>query len=148
MNKEFTQAIHRFIQNIGLRYPGSSTVIHYKNDLEQFNHLVDKAPRAITRGDVTQFVTQQLVDGLSPGTVNRRLASLSSFFEFLAEETGDDHWLNPVHWSYHRVKQGSHLPRDLPEQVARQLWGAIEQGPVRDQAMVALMLDVGLRVEK
>jgi len=146
MNQEFSQAMGRFIQNIGLRYPDSSTMIHYKNDLEQFNRQVDKVPRAITRVDVTQFITQQLAEGLSPGTVNRRLASLSSFFEFLAEESGDDHWTNPVHWSYHRVKQGSHLPRDLSEQVARQLWQTLEQGPVRDQAMVALMLDVGLRV--
>jgi site-specific recombinase XerD len=148
MNQEFSQAMHRFIQNIRLRYPNSSTVIHYQSDLEQFNRLVDKAPRAISRIEVTQFVTGQLAAGRSPATVNRRLASLSSFFEFLADEAGDDHWSNPVVWALHRVKQGSHLPRDLPEQVARQFWQVVQQGPVRDQAMVALMLDVGLRVSE
>ena len=72
--------------------------------------------------------------------------SAAKVLEFLADEAGDDYWSNPVVWSLHRVKQGSHLPRDLPEQVARQFWQAVEQGPVRDQTMVALMLDVGLRV--
>ncbi len=146
MNQEFSQAMDRFIKNIRLRYPDSSTMIHYQSDLQQFNQFVNKTPGTINRSDVSHFVTQQLADGRSPATVNRRLASLSSFFEFLADEAGDDHWSNPVVWSLHRVKQGRHLPRDLPEQVARQFWQSLEQGPVRDQAMVALMLDVGLRV--
>ena len=95
MNQEFTEAMTRFIQNIRLRYPNSTTAVHYQSDLEQFGQSIAKAPRA--------------------ATVNRRLASLSSFFEFLAEEAGDDHWPNPVQWGLHRIAQGSHLPRDLPE---------------------------------
>lgn len=146
MNQEFSQATDRFIQNIRLRYPNSSTGIHYQSDLEQFNCLVGKAPRAVSRTDVTHFVTHQLTEGRSPATVNRRLACLSSFFEYLADEAGDDYWSNPVVGTLHRLKEGSHLPRDLPEQVARQFWQAVQQGPVRDQALVALMLDVGLRV--
>ncbi|MFQ5596378.1 MAG: hypothetical protein ACE5HA_19720, partial [Anaerolineae bacterium] len=64
----------------------------------------------------------------------------------LADEAGDDDWANPVVWRSQRVDQGRHLPQDLSEAVARQFWQAVSNGPVRDQAMVALMLDVGLRV--
>lgn len=146
MNLEFSRAMQRFIQHIRLRHPTSSTPTHYRSDLEQFRRVIDQAPRQITRADITRFVTVQLTAGLSPSTVNRRLATLSSFFEFLADEAGDDHWPNPVVWRTHRVAEGSHLPRDLPETIARQFWQAVRVGTIRDQALIALMLDVGLRV--
>jgi site-specific recombinase XerD len=146
MNHEFSQAMQRFIQSIRLRHPTSSTATHYQSDLEQFRKVIDQAPRKITRADITRFITLQLTAGLSASTVNRRLATLSSFFEFLADEAGDDHWPNPVVWRTHRIAEGSHLPRDLPETIARQFWQAVCLGIVRDQALIALMLDVGLRV--
>lgn len=152
MNQDFAQAMQRFIKHIRQRRPTSSTAVHYQSDLEQFVRVVDKAPRQITRVDVSDFVTEQLTQGLSAATANRRLATLSSFFEFLADEAGDDDWANPVAWRSHRVDQGRHLPQDLSEAVACQFWQAVSNGPVRDQAMVALMLDactgtgVGLRV--
>jgi site-specific recombinase XerD len=138
--------MQRFIEHIRQRHPTSSTAIHYQSDLEQFRRVVDKAPRQVSRADVSHFVTGQLTQGLSAATVNRRLATLSSLFEFLADEAEDDHWANPVVWRWHHVGQGRHLPRDLAEGVACQFWQAVGQGPVRDQAMLALMLDVGLRV--
>lgn len=146
MNHKFSQAMQRFIEHIRMRHPTSTTATHYESDLEQFRQVIDQAPRNITRADVTQFVTIQLTAGLSPSTVNRRLATLSSFFEFLADEAGDDHWPNPVVWRTHRVSEGSHLPRDLPESMVRQFWQVVRLGVIRDQAMIALMLDVGLRV--
>lgn len=146
MNHEFAQAMQRFIQHIRLRHPTSTTAIHYRSDLEQFRQVIDQAPRKITRADITRFVTAQLTAGLSATTVNRRLATLSSFFEFLADHEGDDYWPNPVVWRTHRIAEGSHLPRDLPEAVGRQFWQAVRLGPIRDQALIALMLDVGLRV--
>ena len=148
MNQEFEQATQRFIQHIRQHYPTSSTATHYQSDLEQFGRVVDRAPREVTRADVSHFVTVQLTQGLSAATVNRRLATLSSFFEFLADEAEDDYWANPVVWRLHRVHKGRHLPRDLSEAVARQFWHAVSLGPVRDQAIVALMLDVGLRVSE
>ena len=148
MNQEFAQAMQCFIQHIRQRYPTSSTATHYQSDLEQFGQVVDKAPRTVTRADVGHFVTVQLAQDLSAATVNRRLATLSSFFDFLADEANDDYWANPVVWRMHRVRQGRHLPRDLSEAIARQFWQAVRLGPVRDQAIVALMLDVGLRVSE
>ncbi len=147
MNQEFEKAMHRFIQYMRLHYPSSSTAFHYESDLKQFGSVINCTPRDIGSADINKFVTAQLTKELSATTVNRRLASLSRFFEYLADEADDDHWSNPV-MGYHRVRTGSHLPRDLPESVAGQLWQAVEQGPTRDQAIVALMLDVGLRVSE
>lgn len=147
MNQEYEQAMDHFIQYVRIHYPDSSTAFHYESDLKQFGSVINRAPRDIGHTDINEFVTMQLTKNLSATTVNRRLASLSRFFEYLADEAGDDYWSNPV-MAHHRVRTGNHLPRDLSEAVARQFWQAVEQGPVRDQAIVALMLDVGLRVSE
>ncbi len=146
MNQEFAQAIKRFIQHLQRRYPTSATARHYENDLVHFSQVIDKRPEAVTRADITAFLTSQLAAGLKPTTVNRRVAALRSFFNFLLIEAEAEDWSNPVVWGLHGIKQGQHLPRDLTEPVARVFWEAVCQGPVRDQALVALMLDVGLRV--
>ncbi|MBV7332703.1 site-specific integrase [Chloroflexi bacterium TSY] len=71
---------------------------------------------------------------------------MSRFFDYLADEAEDESWSNPVVWRLHRLDTGCHLPRDIAERIVRQLWGSVSQGQIRDQVMLALMLDVGLRV--
>jgi len=139
------QAIEQFEQYIKSRYPNSTTARHYVHDLRQFNQLVSKPPRAITREDVDQFVEDQLERGLAATTVNRRLAALHEFFEYLAEESQEE-WPNPVNWKRHKVKAGRPLPRDVSEPEIEELFEQITHP--RDQAMFRLMLDVGLRVEE
>lgn len=140
------QAIEQFEQYIKSRYPNSTTARHYVHDLRQFNQLVSKAPRAITREDVDQFVEDQLERGLTATTVNRRLAALHEFFEYLAAENQEEEWRNPVNWKRHKVKAGKPLPRDVSEPEIERLFEQITQA--RDQAMFRLMLDAGLRVEE
>ena len=146
MNSELADAVQRFRRYLKRRFSNSSTAKHYGNDLLHFGRIIDKAPTEVTRADVTEFATKQLSAGLKPSTVNRRLAALHSFFDFLDLTTESEDLPNPVVWQLHGIKQGQHLPRDLPEPVARAFWSPVCQGPVRDQAIVALMLDVGLRV--
>lgn len=145
MNEAFAEAVEQFVGHIQRVYGKSTTAKHYENDLVLFSRKIDKEPRAVERTDITIFIDSQLASKLSRATVNRRLATLSHFFAYLAEEEGDDEWQNPVNWKRHRLETGQHLPRDLSEQVARQFWRSVEEGPVRDQAMLSLMLDVGLR---
>jgi len=68
----------------------------------------DKPPAEVTVQDIDNFVDQQVAQGLSPTTVNRRLATLHTFFEFLAAEDPDRSWPNPVNWRCHGV-----APRSL-----------------------------------
>jgi site-specific recombinase XerD len=139
MNK----AIRQFIRYLKRRYPNSSTAKHYRSDLLQFSKFVHKPPRAVSREDVSRFVEDQLDRGLSATTINRRLAALHHFFEFLAGEAGDENWANPVVWLHHKVKPGKPLPRDASEAEITQLFAHISHP--RDRAMFRLMLDLGLR---
>lgn len=140
------EAIERFEQYIKCRYPSSATAKHYVHDLWQFSQLIGKPPRAVNREDVDRFVENQLERGLAATTVNRRLAALHEFFEYLAEEEPEGEWRNPVSWKRHRIKTGKPLPRDLSETEVERLFAQITH--LRDKAMFRLMLDVGLRVEE
>ena len=138
------EAIREFKRYLNRRYPGSSTVKHYIHDLQLFQRFVDKAPRAVTRLDIDNFVEAQLARSLSATTVNRRLASLHHFFEFVADEADDDTWANPVVWQRHRVKEGQPLPRDISDVDVERLFGCINSP--RDRLMFGLMCWAGLRV--
>ena len=138
------EAIREFKRYLKRRYPGSSTAKHYIHDLRLFQRFIDKPPRAVARLDIDNFVEDQLARGLSATTVNRRLASLHHFFEFLADETDDDTWANPVVWRRHRVKEGQPLPRDISDADVERLFAYINRP--RDRLMFSLMYWAGLRV--
>ena len=93
-------AIANFRGYLERRYAGRSTAKHYISDLLIFRQFVgEKHPRDVSVQTVDQFVQSQSQQGLKAATINRRLASLSSFFDFLAEQAEDDEWHNPVHWT-------------------------------------------------
>ena len=138
------EVIREFERYLNRRYPGSSTVKHYVNDLQLFQRFVDKPPREVTQLDIDRLVEDQLMRGLSATTVNRRLACLRHFFEFLADQADDDTWANPVVWRRHQVKEGKPLPRDVSDADAEQLFACISHP--RDRLMFGLMCWVGLRV--
>lgn len=71
------------------------------------------------------------------------MAALSSFFRFLAVESADAP-RNPVIPKRHFIRQGTRLPRDIPDPALEKLFAVIT-GP-RDRAMFLLMLRCGLRV--
>ena len=134
-------------------------------DLKVFFALVDKRPQQVGVQDVLGFIEQQrmprrggnvvrIVDGeagLAASTIKRRLATISSFFDYLLLRGMCDR--NPVPRSMnarHRGHRGSPLirapkkmPRVLgPEEVVA-LTAALRT--LRDQAMVSLMVHAGLR---
>ncbi len=140
------QRIDQFKRYIKRRFPNSATARHYAHDLQQFNRLIGKPARAVTREDVDRFVEEQLERGLAATTVNRRLAALHEFFEYQAEESQEEEWPNPVNWKRHKVKAGKPLPRDVSEAEIERLFEQISHP--RDKAMFRLMLDAGLRVKE
>jgi site-specific recombinase XerD len=135
----------RFVTHLKRRYPNRSTTKHYISDLNIFARFVKhKPPQKVTINDIDAFVEKQSNQQLKPATINRRLAAISSFFQFLILEAEEDGWRNPVCWKRHSIRQGHHLPRDVKDDQAETLWSVIEDP--RDQAMIALMLKAGLRV--
>ena len=127
------------------RFGNRSTPKHYVNDLDLFvKHIGDKPVNLISAHDIDSFVEEQVNRGLKPTTVNRRLASLNSFFEFMASLDPDNAPGNPVNWRRHKVKQGQPLPRDIPDSQVEVLFAAIPDA--RDKAIFGLMAGAGLRV--
>jgi site-specific recombinase XerD len=135
----------RFAVYLQRRYGDRSTPKHYLNDIKMFIEQVgEKEPCQVTSQDVERFIDGQIARGLRPTTINRRLASVHTFFEFIADEAGDKAESNPVRWSRHRLQEGSKLPRDLREAEVNKLFAVIDD--VRDRAMFGLMVGAGLRV--
>ena len=78
------EAIAKFKCYLERRYPGRSTAKHYISDLFIFRQFGGPiSPKEITAKMVDEFVQAQNQQGLKPATLNRRLASLSSFLDFL-----------------------------------------------------------------
>lgn len=139
------EAQERFALYLQRRYGDRSTPKHYLNDIKMFIEQVDeKEPCQVTSEDVERFIDGQLARRLRPTTINRRLASVHTFFEFMADEAGDKAESNPVRWSRHRLQEGSKLPRDLSDAEVNKLFAAIDD--VRDRAIFGLMVGAGLRV--
>lgn len=135
-----------FKKYISHRYSGSSTTKHYMSDLAIFQNFVgDILPREINIKIVDRFVQTQSEQGLKPSTINRRLSTLSSFFEYLIAESEDDQWQNPVYWRRHSVRPGQHLPRDIDDQTVDALLAVMEDN--RDRAMVMLTLAPAVKVQ-
>lgn len=138
-------AITKFEKYLKRRYPDRSTAKHYLSDLKIFHQFVgDKDPREITVKTIDAFIQAQQAEDLLASTINRRLSTLASFFDFLSLEAEADDWLNPVRWKQHRVQQGRHLPRDVKDETAEALLAMIDDQ--RDRAIFTLMLKGGLRV--
>ncbi len=139
------QARARFREYLNRRHRQSSTPKHYISDLDIFMRtVVDQAPEDVSVRDIDRFIDSQLAAELKPATINRRLASLHTFFEFLASENLEREWPNPVVKRRHGLKTGQHLPRDVPDAAVAHLFSAMIDP--RDRAMFGLMIGAGLRV--
>ena len=139
------KARERFAQYLYRCFGDRSTPKHYLNDLDLFiRQIGDKTPTQVTVQDVDNFIDSQLEKQLKPTTINRRSASLHTFFEYLASEEPDKAWPNPVNRRRHALKQGQKLPRDAAEAEVNALFAVIDDA--RDRAMFGLMVGAGLRV--
>ena len=134
-------------------------------DLKVFFTVVAKQPRQVGVDDVLGFIEQQrrprrggnvvrIVDGetgLAAATIKRRLATISSFFDYLLLRGECDR--NPVPRSLnarHRGHRGSPLiraPKKVPRVLAPEEVVALTAAlrTLRDRAMVSLMIHAGLR---
>src|SRR6266849_1964608 len=99
------QARLRFEQYLKRHFGQTSTLKHYHSDLIIFQRFTgDKAPESITAVHIDAFVDDQIALGEKPSTINRRLSTLHTFFEFLASEHPEQCWPNPVVGRRHRLK--------------------------------------------
>ena len=125
------------------RAPHSSTSVHYINDLELFLGWYGKPYTEVHVNDIDAFIEHCQSIGYALTTINRRLAALRSFYNFLAIEQ-DHPPRNPVIPKRHFIRLGQRLPRDVQDNDLRLLFSVIRGA--RDRAMFLLMLRCGLRV--
>ena len=142
MNRD--EAITCFEHYLQRRFPGRRTPVDYLSDVRQFAAVCERPWREVTMQDIDAFVDHQRQAGRSPATVKRRVAALKTFFDCLAEETGELAWPNPVRFKRHAGKQPQALPRDLSQAEVERLWGVVTSA--RDRAWFVLLWRAGLRV--
>jgi integrase/recombinase XerC len=136
--------VKKYVQFLQRRFPERRTSKDYESDVRQFMKQCDKDWRAVEMQDIDAFIDAQRQAGMKPATIKRRAAALKTFFNFLAEESGDLSWPNPVRMKRHAGRQPKPLPRDLSDSALERLWGVILSE--RDRAWFVLMLRAGLRV--
>ncbi len=137
--------IEMFAKHLQRRYSDRSTPKHYISDLRLFQkHVAPKTAVQVTAQDVESFVDDQHQRNLQASTINRRLAALHAFYEYLAWENLDEAKPNPVNWRYHKTKERELIPRDALDAEVSNLFAVIEDE--RDRAMFGLMVGAGLRV--
>lgn len=135
--------IERFVNWTRRRSPEARTWKDYGYDLRFFVEVVgDRPPKEITFRDVDRFIAVQSEKGFKPATINRRLASVISLYDFLAVE--DDELAYPVIVKRHHVREHQRLPRPMDEESLRRFFAVIPCGhnltDKRDRAMFLLML--------
>lgn len=134
----------------------------YRGDVMAFCEFAairwpDDATRLLTTSvvDVQDFRDRMIKDGKAPKTVNRRIASLSSFYKYLQGVASEFRLPvtvpNPAHAQF--IPRGSSDPRDetkaLSATRARQLMGMPSGDSVldyRDRAIVKFFLYSGARI--
>lgn len=134
-------AFERYLQR---RFPKRRTTLDYLSDVRQFRTVCAKPWREVTMHDIDAFVDQQQQAQLQASTIQRRVAALKTYFDFLAEDSGELARVNPVRFKRHAGKLPQRLPRDLSNDAVEQLWAVITAP--RDRAWFVLMLRAGLRV--
>lgn len=137
--------IERFVKWVRRRSNGTLTWKNYSSDLQLFVRAVgDRAPGQVNFRDIDRFVSLQLQFGLKPTTINRRLATVISFFSFLSEENKE--LVCPVIPRRHRLREPQRLPRPVNKEDVRKFFAVIRDR--RDCAMFMLMLRCGLRISE
>ena len=136
--------VKKYVQYLQRRFPDRRTSKDYESDVRQFMKQCSKEWREVKMQDMDAFIDAQRQRGLKPATIKRRAAALKTFFDFLAEDSDDLGWLNPVRMKRHAGKQPKQLPRDLNDSAVEALWAVIDHP--RDRAWFALMLRAGMRV--
>ena len=136
------EEITHFVNWIRRRNPIAHTWQDYRSDLRHFVATVgDRDPAKITYRDIDAFVNDQVDAGYAPATVNRRLTTIASLYDFLA--TDDPTLVCPVIIKRHGLHQRRRLPRPVPAADLAAFFAQIEGS--RDKAMFTLMLRCGLR---
>jgi len=135
--------IEQFINWIRMRNPHARTWRDYRCDLQLLQQILNNRNISeIYPKHIDSLVNFQLEQGYKSSTINRRLAAVVSFYDFLIAEGKTV--TCPVIPKRHYLREPRRLPRPVNEHELRNYFGAIHD--IRDRAMFTLMLRCGLRI--
>jgi integrase/recombinase XerC len=135
--------IDGFINWVRIRSPQAKTWRDYRCDLALFVSLLgDQLPADILPRDVDRFVNYRIEQKFKPGTINRRLAVVASFYRYLVKEGLAV--TCPVLPRRHYLQEPQRLPRPVSERDLHKFFAKVSE--IRDRAMFTLMLHCDLRI--
>jgi len=144
--REYIEKFMRYLETEGGASP--HTLRSYRKDLEDFFSFRRSDSPVIEPFEVRGFVAEMILRGLQKSTVNRRLATLRSFFKFLQREGYVK--ANPARL-VNSPKMTRRLPKFLTVDDAFALVerpGGIGFASARDRAMLELLYSSGIRVSE
>jgi site-specific recombinase XerC len=142
--------IDGFLTKLKTQTSSAETLRAYKQDLEKFEEFIRMNSLRVTQvkpstvNEYIEHLAGQRRRALAPATVARRLAVLSSFFDFLSANT-DGKISNPVK-NVKRPRGDNDQARALEDSVLARLIDGITDA--RDKAMILVLLYSGLRLSE
>lgn len=128
----------------------NQTIQDYKEDFLQFQrYYPDKKELTdVNKNDLNEFSYDQALNGLSPATIARRIATIKNFYMFLES---DNLAKSIISEEITIPKKDKTLPQVLSEEEINQLLNApdltSEKG-IRDYAVLEILYSCGLRVSE
>ena len=135
--------VTQFVHWVRRRSPTARTWRDYQYDLNLFVSTVGDIPiETVTYRHIDQFVQVQTDKGFQASTINRRLAAVTSLYNYLIIEHPT--LTCPVVPYRHVLKSRERQPRPLAPEVVEAFFNTIKD--TRDKTMFLLMLCCGLRI--
>lgn len=128
----------------------NQTIQDYKEDFLQFQRYYPhkKELTDLNKNDLNEFSYDQALNGLSPATIARRIATIKNFYMFLES---DNLAKSIISEEITIPKKDKTLPQVLSEEEINQLLNApdltSEKG-IRDYAVLEILYSCGLRVSE
>jgi len=127
------------------------TVISYKNDLDQFSVFLSSLDGhlnlfLVTHSHIRSWIISLVEDKLSPSSINRKMASLRSYYKFLVRSGTIT--IDPS-TQLKALRTPKRLPQFAQEVEMNRLFESVEFGDdfmgVRDQLLLELLYGTGMR---
>lgn len=129
------------------------TVLAYESDLEQFSLFLkqeyEKEAFEAQKSDIRNWIVALTESGLGPSSINRKLSTLRTFFDFLlAENKISNHPLQAIR----SLKKPKRLPIFIRENNMDQLLENLENSSdfsgLRDELILNLLYGTGIRLSE
>lgn len=125
----------------------------YRHDLAQFQEfLASRGQEDITQAtkrDVRSWIVALNQEGFKSVSINRKLSSLRTFFQFLLRQGKVS--ANPLK-HIHALKKAKHLPHIFQEKNILQLFDVVDFSPefsgLRDRLVLELLYGTGMRLSE